>query len=215
MKRAFKTLGFFLSALFLLTACSSDDESDQGEYSEKYNLTLFDQPPSGTIELNSSLLNDLTPKPQPLYDLLVIPNDDEGRSIIKKLADETNGFVVSIREFSDYHTKEGYWISSKKYFESPHLYVSVNFKMKDMEQRGYIVHVKPIITIKMNSGYDIKTIEERYDLTYVHTTGNGMWYDYCCKVRNAYEAIILADKIQNQPEVEWAQVNYTGTGWVD
>ena len=42
MKLTIKTLGLFLSALFLLTGCSSDDESgiepedvmDQGEYSE-------------------------------------------------------------------------------------------------------------------------------------------------------------------------------------
>ena len=104
MKRTFKTLCLFLSAFFLLTGCSSDDESgiepkdviDQGEYSEKYNLTFFDQPPyvfnmqSEKNELSSSLLNDLTPLTQPLYDLLVVPNDDEGRDIIKKLTDETD-----------------------------------------------------------------------------------------------------------------------------
>jgi hypothetical protein len=150
MKRTFKTLGLFLSALFLLTGCSSDDESgiepedvmDQGEYSEKYNLTFFDQPPyvfnmqSEKNELSSSLLNDLTPLTQPLYDLLVVPNDDEGRDIIKKLTDETDGIAINIRNWSEYDAKKGYRITSKKYFESPHLYVSVNFKMRDMEQRG-------------------------------------------------------------------------------
>ena len=229
MKRTIKTLGLFLSAFFLLTGCSSDDESgiepkdviDQGEYSEKYNLTLFDQPPyvfnmqSEKKELSSSLLNDLTPQTQPLYDLLVVPNDDEGRDIIKKLTDETDGIAVNIRNWSEYDAKKGYRITSKKYFESPHLYVSVNFKMRDMEQRGYVVHVMPILTIKMNRGYDIKTIGEKYDLTYVHTTGNNMWYDYSCNVRNAYEAIKLAEKIQLQPEVEWAHVNCSGTAWVD
>lgn len=36
MKRTFKTLGLFMSALFLLTACSSDDD--------KYNLGSFTVP---------------------------------------------------------------------------------------------------------------------------------------------------------------------------
>ena len=117
----------------LLTGCSSDDESgiepedvmDQGEYSEKYNLTLFDQPPyvfnmqSEKNELSSSLLNDLTPLTQPLYDLLVVPNDDEGRDIIKKLTDETDGIAVSIRNWSEYDAKKGYRITSRDISRAP------------------------------------------------------------------------------------------------
>ena len=38
MKRAFKTLGIFLSAFFLLTACSSDDAL--GEFNENGEFVI-------------------------------------------------------------------------------------------------------------------------------------------------------------------------------
>ena len=75
-----------------------------------------------------------------------------------------------------------------------------------------------MVNLLLNVSFGILILmpdRREYDLTYVQTTGNNMWYDYSCNVRNAYEAIKLAEKIQLQPEVEWAHVNCSGTAWVD
>ena len=213
------TLLIMLAAAFVgttLMSCSSssDEESEQGGTPDKYGLVIYDNLAFASEVLPQAYSN-LIPNTQAPYRLFVMPYDEEGKAIIRELAEDKDIIIGDVIPHKDSIIKEGYWIKSNNYFESPHLYVSVNFKMSDMEQRGYVVHVMPILTIKMNRGYDIKTIGEKYDLTYVHTTGNNMWYDYSCNVRNAYEAIKLAEKIQLQPEVEWAHVNCSGTAWVD
>ena len=51
MKRAFKTLGIFLSAFFLLTACSSDDAL--GEFNENGEFVIKDKQQVSLAEFNS------------------------------------------------------------------------------------------------------------------------------------------------------------------
>ncbi|MBO7129254.1 MAG: hypothetical protein J6W05_05730 [Prevotella sp.] len=212
------TLLIVLAAVFVgstLMSCSSssDEESEQGGTTDKYGLVLYDNPTFANATPPQAYSN-MTPNTQAPYRLFVMPNDEEGKAIIRQLAEDKDMIIGSPEPFSYYTIEGGYFITSKKYFENPHLYVSVNYMMEGMESMGYVVHVAPFITIKMKEGHDINTIKEKYNLTYVHTTGNDMWYDYRCYVNNVEQVMSLAEEIQNEESVEWTVICRLGDGWI-
>ena len=205
-------MGAMVMLVLGMISCSSDEKSERGGNPDKNGLIIYDKLPFNGETTQGN--NDMTPNTQSPYTLFVMPNDEEGKVIIKKMAEEKDVILEGPTPYSDFNIEEGYWITSKNYFESPHLYVSVNYMMKGMESRGYVIHITPIITIKMKKGYDIKTIQEKYNLTYVHTTGNDMWYDYRFNVNNSQQVMALADKIQDEEGVEWVTLCRLGDGWV-
>ena len=204
-----------ISLLLLLVAgtysCDKDTDLEQGKTKYDNGLVLYDTPKSAKIPQE---YGELIPNTQPPFTLLVIPVDEEGREIINELSEGNNSLIEKPIPYP-LKTLEGYWITSMKYFESPHLYVSVNHMIKGAgEVRGYVVYVFPVITIKMKEGYDINTIKEKYNLTYISTTGKDMWYDYRCPVNNAVQVIQLANKIENEKSVEWTSIHRLGDAWI-
>ena len=207
------TLLIMLAAAFVgttLMSCSSssDEESEQGGTPDKYGLVIYDNPAFASEVLPQAYSN-LIPNTQAPYRLFVMPYDEEGKAIIRELAEDKDIIIGDVIPHKDSIIKEGYWIKSNNYFESPHLYVSANYlrEMEGMNDLEYAlsVFISPIITIKMKQGYDINRIKKKYNLTGLYSTGTDMLYDYCCNANNAPQVMKIVEEIRSEDGVEWVE----------
>lgn len=199
MKRAFKTIGIFLSAILLLASCSSDDDEILDETPDieaietlqdarivtqlKYTKEKYWV--QGTyMEANSKGLT-------PFY---VRTKNEKGKELINSLI--TKGDL-------SYNKEDGLY-TGKYRIESPDLYVSDFYKEFDSP-------ADDVITIKMKSGYKIEDLINEYPQLLKLERSNILGYhDVYCDVINSHELFKVINLLAKRKDVLMVKPNVFG-----
>lgn len=222
MKRILFVLGVLLS-LGMFCACSDDDSLEPDDYDEAYQISFYGQPSYGkykqgywyTDEHNNEIFYKMIPSTQAPYTLLVIPKGVKGLETIEHLK-EKKDYILIIQEVNE--TDKHYFITTNKYFESPHLYVSVPYLLEGDGNKDHPLHVIPKFCIKIKDGYYISDVEQKYKSVLsqkevIELNPSFTYYQFECNKMNSYEVLKLAEEIYHMDAVEWIDVDMYGAYW--
>ena len=224
MKKVLLLMGVLLLAFM---GCSSDNEVEiteneveatESDYDPTYEVSFYDQDPGTNMKLGYLVGNEfleLIPQSQPPYVLLVQWSDEKGKKAIDNILEK---YPDVMSKLSD-GVNNGYKISSKKYFESPHFFVSSSYKEgKYVTLDSYNVRLAPEMVIKMKEGKSVEAIERDYanvmtfskDLSIAKFEIRRNTYLFHCNLKTSHEVLQLSTELYQRDDVEYAEPNCYG-----
>ena len=213
---------FTVFAAILLFAGCKGDIIDPESVDEEYNMTYYAKPPhskekQGYLYARGSDASDyieLSPITEPPFTLVITVTDKKGQEALDFIKDKEDSPITSIQDMNPGQegTVRTYRVVTTKYFQAPKFFVSECYKVEQSTTGNYDVTVQPYITVKMNAGQDIKTVEDEYKgVINLKQDNEDGTYLFSCKYKTSYEVLMLTTHIFEKVEVAWAEPSMQGS----
>lgn len=212
------------AALLLLAGCKGEI-IDPESVDDEYNVTYYAKPPhskekQGYLYARGSDASDfieLVPITDSPFTLIISVSDKKGQEALDFIKNKENSPITSLQDL--YPGQEGtartYRVVTSKYFQSRHFFVSESYRVDGSPADTYPISVQPLITVKMNSGQDIKTVEEDYkSVIKLKQENEDGTFLFSCSYKTSYEVLMLTTHIFEKVEVAWAEPSMLGTIFV-
>lgn len=192
---------------------------------EDFNVTYYVKPPhykekQGYLYAKGSEASDfieLASASEPPFTLVISVSDKKGQEALDFIKNKEDSPISSIQDM--YPGREGtaktYRVVTSKYFQSRHFFVSECYRTEQSTAGNYDISVQPLITVKMNPGQDIKTIEDEYrNVIHLKQENEDGTFLFSCNYKTSYEVLMLTTHIFEKIEVAWAEPSLQGTIYI-
>lgn len=209
-------IGFM--AIMLYAGCNGEIIEPESVDAD-YNITYYSKPPhskesQGYLIAKGNEENqfiNLIANEEPSYSLMIIVSNKKGQEALDFIKEKEDSPIKSINDLNPSQTgmPKSYLVETTKYFQSRNFFVSETYRLEDSS--SFNINVLPYITVKMNTGQDIETLEEKYkgNIKLVQDNEDGTFL-FSCSMKTSYEVLMLTIDIFTMIEVAWAEASMTG-----